>query len=211
MKSLYAILGLAKSATPDAVRKAYRKKARKAHPDVGGSNEAFAELKLAYDVLIDPVRRERYNKTGSFDASGPDISHSGGLEWIFKALDKTLLAMCQLGQPIDRTDVKAEMTAWLKKTRHDLDKMIQDLDRKAVTWKAVKGRFIAADGDSSIESIIDKTIRVTVEMIQATEKRRDYLDAGLIILGKYIFTYTKRDGWKMCSKAQSDAILGITF
>lgn len=208
MKSLYAIIGVSKSATPEAIRKAYRKQSRKAHPDTGGSNEAFAELKLAYDVLIDPVRRKRYDDSGSFDDSGPDNSQSAGMEWIFKALDQTLAAMVKYGMPVDSTDLKSEMVAWLKKVRHDIDKGLQEFHTKATVWKSIKGKFVAADGDTSMESLIDKTISVTNEIIRSTERQRDHLDIGLNMLAKYTFKYTKKEGFRM---SPIDSILFIGF
>ena len=61
----YEILGVDKDASPDQLRKAYKKLAAKAHPDKeGGSQEKFQELQGAYEVLSDPEKREIYNKYG---------------------------------------------------------------------------------------------------------------------------------------------------
>ena len=54
----YEILGVSKTATHDEIRKAYRKKAVKLHPDKGGSEEAFQELQQAYEVLSDDDKRK---------------------------------------------------------------------------------------------------------------------------------------------------------
>ena len=67
-KDLYAILGLAKGASPDEVRKAYRKLARKFHPDVNQGDkqaeERFKDLSLANDVLSDAKKRALYDEFG---------------------------------------------------------------------------------------------------------------------------------------------------
>ena len=60
----YEILGVSKTATHDEIRKAYRKKAVKLHPDKGGSEEAFQELQQAYEVLSDDDKRKVYDKYG---------------------------------------------------------------------------------------------------------------------------------------------------
>ena len=51
MTDLYKTLGVKRTAAPKDIHKAYRKKAKSAHPDSGGSVEAFNTLVLAYSVL----------------------------------------------------------------------------------------------------------------------------------------------------------------
>ncbi|MEG0619876.1 MAG: DnaJ domain-containing protein, partial [Raoultibacter sp.] len=60
---LYDVLGIAKGATEDEIKKAFRKKARELHPDVNKAEDAedkFKELNEAYDVLSDPNKRAQY-------------------------------------------------------------------------------------------------------------------------------------------------------
>ena len=61
----YAVLGIARNASPDDVRAAYRRAARASHPDLNPGDqtalERFKQVQLAYDVLIDPARRAEYD------------------------------------------------------------------------------------------------------------------------------------------------------
>jgi curved DNA-binding protein len=67
-ESLYDTLGVAKTATADDIRKAYRKLARKHHPDVNPGNAAaeaqFKKISAAYDVLSDDKKRKAYDEFG---------------------------------------------------------------------------------------------------------------------------------------------------
>ena len=64
MADLYEVLDLDRGADLDAVKRAYRRKAREHHPDAGGDEERFKEVTHAYEVLSDPQRRRRYDRTG---------------------------------------------------------------------------------------------------------------------------------------------------
>lgn len=64
MKTLYEMLGVAVDATEAQIKRAYRKHAKKNHPDRGGDADKFREVTHAYEVLTDPVRRKRYDETG---------------------------------------------------------------------------------------------------------------------------------------------------
>ncbi|QEE43967.1 molecular chaperone DnaJ [Rhizobium sp. WL3] len=60
----YELLGVAREADDAAVKAAYRKVAKTAHPDAGGDAEAFAKISACYDLLKDPVRRRVFDDTG---------------------------------------------------------------------------------------------------------------------------------------------------
>ena len=67
-KTLYDTLGVAKNASQDEIKKAYRKLARKHHPDVNPGDkkaeETFKEIGEAYGVLSDPEKRKKYDHWG---------------------------------------------------------------------------------------------------------------------------------------------------
>src|SRR5271155_3625222 len=64
----YEVLGVPRDADQDAIRRAYRKLARKYHPDLNSDSDAedrFKEIGEANEVLSDPEKRERYDRLGA--------------------------------------------------------------------------------------------------------------------------------------------------
>jgi len=62
----YDILGVKKDASADDIKKAFRRLARKHHPDAGGDEEKFKEINGAYEVLSDPEKRAQYDQYGQY-------------------------------------------------------------------------------------------------------------------------------------------------
>src|SRR5882757_5946077 len=72
-RDYYQIMGLARTATADEIKKTYRRLARKFHPDVSKEKDAekkFKEVQEAYEVLKDPEKRAAYDQLGSEYKSG---------------------------------------------------------------------------------------------------------------------------------------------
>lgn len=95
MSDYYEILGVSKDASKDEIKSAFRKMARKWHPDVNKAPEAeakFKELGKAYETLMDDDKRATYDRYGEdglknagFNTQGPFASGFGDLEEVFNS------------------------------------------------------------------------------------------------------------------------------
>jgi curved DNA-binding protein len=96
MKDYYQVLGVSRGASDQDIKQAYRKLARKYHPDINpGDKEAearFKEINEAYEVLSDKEKREKFDRFGSdwrrYEQAGPgvDFGGSGDFSDIFETL-----------------------------------------------------------------------------------------------------------------------------
>ena len=77
-KDYYQILGVAREASPEDIKKAYRKLAHQYHPDKGGDEQKFKEVSEAYRVLSDAEKKRQYDQFGrTFDGAGGFEGHPG--------------------------------------------------------------------------------------------------------------------------------------
>lgn len=91
-RDYYDVLGITKNATDDEIKKAYRKLARKYHPDLNRDDPKTAEAKMkeineAYDVLKDKDKRAQYDQFGHAAFSGDGYGHGGGFTGGFNMND----------------------------------------------------------------------------------------------------------------------------
>lgn len=94
-RDLYEVLGIAREADKEEIKRAYRRLARKFHPDVNkedGAEERFKEINRAYEVLSEPEMRARYDRFGEAGvgsaAGAPgyqDLGDMGGFADIFES------------------------------------------------------------------------------------------------------------------------------
>lgn len=114
MKSHYDTLGVARNASPDDIKRAYRQKASLYHPDKeGGSKIKFQEVEEAYRTLSDPQKRQQYDNPSPFGGQGGFGFQQGGAPFDFETIFDIFGTRFHHPQQQQPRRQQARMTLWI--------------------------------------------------------------------------------------------------
>lgn len=182
---LYKILGIKRTAPRKDIHKAYRKKAKTAHPDVGGSVEAFNQLVVAYSVLSDEDRRAHYDKTGEVELAQPDNRDGGAIEIIAEKLGLIIhaeqdLATLDVGALIEQA-IKDDIAARKASVAHQ-----QRAGERLARLRARAKRKEDGEGDL-VARVLDWHEVAIQGQIKKNEGLIGHLERALVLLEDYSF------------------------
>jgi curved DNA-binding protein CbpA len=132
---LYDSLGIDPAASQEEIQAAYRRKAKAAHPDAGGSPEAFDRLSKAVAILKDPEARRRYDETGDTSTKPTDI-HSEAMQ----AIASVLQMYAENDIDWDCADLVGAMLKHLKGKIQDFKNAADGTRKKAARYKGMAAR-----------------------------------------------------------------------
>lgn len=158
----YETLGVARTADGEVVRKAYRRKAQKLHPDKqGGSEAAFRAIQIAYDVLSDPDRKARYDQTG--ETAQRPTTESQALSYIAALLPQIL----DSGMPVSTLRLIDML-----KNKAEFDSRAQQLERQK--WEQMLTRrqdALQRVSRGPLRMILDSDIARITQGLQQIDER----------------------------------------
>lgn len=188
----YATLGLARDASPAAIKAAYRAAAKRLHPDAGGGAEAFAALGRAYDILRNAQTRAHWDTFGAepethaavpgqaifLDALSTllDSAAASADRAIYDALDKILASgLCDLRQAC-----KAQLS--------QKEKTLRGVNR-------LRNRFTRrGKGENFAEVLLAKKAQVLSQEISILRKQLEDISAAIAIADDFDFKAEARSG-----------------
>ena len=185
--NLYATLGIDRSASKAEVHKAYRRSAKHAHPDTGGSPEAFHRVRTALLVLSDDVRRQRYDATGEFDDGNVvDNREASLLEALAFVVDSALAKTMQGGINPKTADMMAMMRQVCRELQGKLNSEIVGFKTAIQKFEMLKGRFtVSGEGVNRVEKVITGKITQLEFMVSSATQRRERFEEIWKMLDDY--------------------------
>lgn len=181
---LYRVLGVGRDAGKDEIRKAFRDKAKKHHPDAGGDPEQFHKVTMAHMVLSDPEKRKRYDETGQWDGVTQDTPEQRAMGLIAAALFKIVQGEREPAECDLIGLVIAELEEQAAPGRAELRKVNFVLARTV----KIRGRFKHKKKKANmIERILDAQQRGFEENKRLLETRIAHIDKAIEMVSDYTF------------------------
>lgn len=180
--SLYDDLGVKPDATKAEIRSAFRKKARSAHPDAGGTTEAFQSVELAHRILTDEEKRAHYDETGKVDDTVDTLDAQA-----------TSLIMTQLAPLL--ADEDAMFKDVVKVVRAELTKQKQAIETDISTFREAIARvrkMRAKFKGPVLAKLVEAQIRSAEGSVAAHEARLKAQDRAIELIAAESFTPDER-------------------
>ena len=188
MTTLYETLDVEPTAPPEEIKKAYRRKATEAHPDAGGSVEEFAAISTARDVLLNPARREKYDRTGTIEDT-VDNEVAEILQMVVGLVDQVMANVEQRGLDPTCVDLIALALSGCRDQIKHCEHEIDTCKKSVALLKKIAERFKPAKdgGPNRIRPFYERRIvDRDAQRTQLEDKKRKF-DEALKILKVHIF------------------------
>lgn len=178
----YEELGVDPKADAPAIKRAYRKRVKKAHPDGGGSQETFDRLTQAHLVLSDPVRRAKFDETGKIDDIGLDTGDQASFQEISAILSHLLL------QEQEVFDIKDMTISLLRQKKDHIENQASPLRRAAARAEKIKKRFKRkGKGENVMARMIEWQARTWAGTADNLDKQAGIVKRAIEIVREYDF------------------------
>jgi len=195
----YVELGVPRDASPGEIKRAHRKRAFETHPDAGGSPEAFKATSRAVAVLSDPVKRARFDATGTIEEDAPDNDRTAAWQVIEMHLGNFLAKYLVGFDPKDdprQLDFVEVLDFVIRDELKQAHKSIVLVRRTVETLKDIARRFSLRSKTATSDPIA----RGFAHRIEQNEKQISDIELGirirehaLLILREYEFDVAQPD------------------
>lgn len=182
----YDLLGLSRTATPQAIKTAYRQRVQVAHPDRGGDAEVFIAVARAFSLLSDPEARRLYDETGIVDENALELLRKDVATILADMFDAAVATAMATGLGLDKVDFVAQMRTAvdtglaeerIAELRADRDISSLDVLRRRVRRHE--------DGKNLFVDRLDSQISARQDARQTTRRRIMMLEMARTELGSY--------------------------
>jgi hypothetical protein len=195
----YNELGVPRDASADDVKKAHRRKIKKAHPDAGGSSEEFDRVQRSYLVLSDPQRREHFDRTGQTETDSAALREARIVNELLSIISQIV---DQEQIDLEHTDIMVSIRASIKNVIKQITvelattkRKVARLDKleKRLKPKAKKGRATEETGASLMMGLALRQQRAKLEVhLDMTEKADDLHQQMLGVFDAFVYEFEQR-------------------
>jgi curved DNA-binding protein CbpA len=182
----YALLGLARTASPMSIKTAYRQRVQVTHPDRGGDPELFIAVARAFSLLSDPEARRLYDETGIVDENGIETLRKDVAAILADMFDAAVSTAMATGLGLDKVDFVAQMRTAVDTGLADARRAEIRADRDVQSLETLRRRVRRhEEGRNLFVDRLDGQIGTRQEARQTARRRILMLEMARTELGNY--------------------------
>lgn len=193
----YDVLDVAKTATPAEIKRAYRKRAKQAHPDKGGTSEEFTRLAHSQLILLDPARRAKFDSTGTIDPTEPDNALSRAVSILVGFLASVVQQhVVSGGVDPTKVDLVEQARKAFKQNLDSFAKEMKKIERHAEKLAAVEKRLRTrkkSPGSDLLRQALLMQINTVRQPLHAIEMNAQGFGDALLLLDDFVFDVANPD------------------
>jgi curved DNA-binding protein CbpA len=152
--TLYQELGVLSTSSQEEIRHNYKIYAQKYHPDKeDGDEERFKRIKLAYEVLSDPIRRQEYDRTGKFSAEF--TIRNEALERLNNMINQYVPELnCEIDDPIIK--MKSDINQTTQAVINQIDTCKRHIRNSKLTYEKL---WTKSKGENILKNFVESLIK----------------------------------------------------
>jgi curved DNA-binding protein CbpA len=185
----YKELEIDKEATLKDIKSKFRELSKKHHPDVKGNPHKFIKIKIAYDILCDPERRELFDKEGIII----DVSEEKQLQDTAKhnivTLLKSVVANRDIMMKLDSVDLIKIMLDNIEMNKVKVTTGIGVMDQQIQAIKEVTERMECVEGDDLLTGMLEIEIKEKEGMIKKMSNELKVVEYMNALLKNYTYNF----------------------
>lgn len=174
----YEVLGVDPKAGKEEIKKAYRRKAKKHHPDRGGEQKDMSILLLCYDMLLDDSKRQRFDDMGEMDDVNAPPKDNKAYNYLAKKAGELVATMMEQKVSLLTTDMVRLFSTAIQADIQLVPSKIMKLERGRKELETCKKKFKQKPGSSEDDFLI---VWLTRE-VQNFDKSINDLKATILIM-----------------------------
>lgn len=183
----YEVLGVSRDATMAEINAAFKAKAKKSHPDQGGDMDEFIKAKQASLVLLDPEKRDRFDRDGVVDGNEPDTINSQAMERIAGFFISSIDAINTNNFDLNQLDLVKGAEAMFSRNVAEVHHNIASLTRQQKQFDRVLKRIKTKRPNDVIKAMLERHGVKLKQLIEANKKEIKIFEAAKLILKDYEF------------------------
>jgi curved DNA-binding protein CbpA len=182
----YAVLGVARAASAGAIKAAYRKRVRHAHPDRGGDPENFIVIVRAFGLLSDPEMRRIFDETGIVDIESLKTYRRDVTAVLADMFDAAVQSAVAAGLKLTQVDFIDLMGSAVAKGKAETSSQARRLEGEIDGLKALRQRIRRNDDNENLfVERLNAQVQAKSEQHEALRRRLFILETASVELGNY--------------------------